>query len=69
MSIDLAQTLATSSPSVSLNGGSVSSLFMTWMRRAQQRRDLTQLTDRELADMGITDLQAEQEAAKPFWQA
>lgn len=69
MSIDLAQTIATSSPSVSLNGGSLGSLFLTWMRRAQQRRDLTELTDRELADMGLTDHQVASEAAKPFWQA
>lgn len=69
MSIDIAQTIATSSPTFSLNDKPTGSIFLTWMRRASQRRDLTELTDRELADMGLTDHQVAQEAAKPFWQA
>lgn len=69
MSIDIAQTIATSSPASSLNDRSTGSIFVTWMRRASQRRDLTELTDRELADMGLTDHQVAQEVAKPFWRA
>jgi len=69
MSIDIAQAIAKSSPPVSLAGKKSGSLILTWMRRAQQRRDLSALTDREMADMGLTDHQVAAEAAKPFWQA
>lgn len=68
MSIDIARTLATNSPSVTLAERMVGSTFLTWMRRARQRRDLANLTDRELSDMGLTDHQVAQEAAKPFWR-
>jgi len=69
MSIDLARTIATSSHSNYLNGGRTGSTLLTWMRRARQRRDLNSLTDREMADMGLTDHQVKREASKPFWQA
>lgn len=69
MSIDIARTIATTSPSVTLAERMVGTTFLTWMRRARQRRDLTGLTDRELSDMGLTEHQVTQEAAKPFWRA
>lgn len=40
-----------------------------WMGRAKQRRQLTQLDDDRLNDLGITYAEAMAEAAKPFWQA
>ncbi len=69
MSIEYTQTVASTSPSVSLAETGIVSTFLVWMRRASQRRDLELLTDHELADMGLTDHQVAQEAAKPFWQA
>lgn len=40
-----------------------------WSERAQQRRHLSNLTPRELDDIGISAKAAAQEAAKPFWRA
>jgi uncharacterized protein YjiS (DUF1127 family) len=35
---------------------------------ARQRHALSQLSDHQLKDIGITRVDAMQEAAKPFWQ-
>ncbi len=40
-----------------------------WQRRAQDRQDLRKLSDRELRDIGVDWIGAQQEAAKPFWRA
>ena len=40
----------------------------TWRERAIQRKQLKQLPVHLLKDIGLTPMQAEQEAAKPFWQ-
>ncbi|MEP2642207.1 DUF1127 domain-containing protein [Roseobacter sp.] len=40
-----------------------------WATRRQTRRDLKQLTDWELRDVGLTPDQARLEAAKVFWRA
>jgi uncharacterized protein YjiS (DUF1127 family) len=40
----------------------------TWHDRAKTRRQLMMLDDRLLKDMGITRLQAQAEAEKPFWR-
>lgn len=37
------------------------------VERWRQRRDLLELTDRELRDIGLTRRQARREAARPFW--
>lgn len=38
-----------------------------WQVRARQRRDLLDLDDRLLRDIGINRAEAEREASKPFW--
>lgn len=40
-----------------------------WQRRRTTRRMLGNLDQRMLADIGITAVQAEKEAEKPFWVA
>lgn len=40
-----------------------------WHARARQRRQLGQLDDRALDDIGIARTAAQAEARKPFWQA
>ena len=40
-----------------------------WQRRAQGRQQLRTFDDHLLRDIGITRLQAEAEAHKPFWRA
>jgi uncharacterized protein YjiS (DUF1127 family) len=37
------------------------------VERWRQRRNLLELTDRELRDIGLTRRQARREAARPFW--
>lgn len=38
-----------------------------WQRLARGRRELQQLTDRELKDIGLSRADVEREASKPFW--
>ena len=40
-----------------------------WQQRAKARRQLMQLDDRQLKDVGLSRALVEIEAAKPFWQA
>ena len=40
-----------------------------WRHRANTRRQLLSMTDRELDDIGVSWAEAQQEAAKPFWEA
>jgi uncharacterized protein YjiS (DUF1127 family) len=40
-----------------------------WQQRARGRRQLRRFDDHLLRDIGITRLQAEVEADKPFWRA
>lgn len=49
-------------------GRQLPALLRAWYQRAHQRRQLAQLDDRALEDIGVSRAQAEAEAAKPFWQ-
>jgi uncharacterized protein YjiS (DUF1127 family) len=40
----------------------------TWHERAHQRRQLLELDDRLLADIGISRDQAQARASRPFWR-
>ena len=40
-----------------------------WQRRREQRRYLLSLDDRLLRDIGLSRVEAEVEADKPFWRA
>jgi uncharacterized protein YjiS (DUF1127 family) len=40
-----------------------------WQERVRGRRQLTTFDDHLLRDIGVTRLQAEAEADKPFWRA
>lgn len=42
---------------------------LAWLERARQRRELRQLSDHMLKDIGLTRADVEAEAAKPFWRA
>ncbi len=42
--------------------------LLTWQRRADERGRLATLDSRLLADMGISQAAAAQEAAIPFWR-
>lgn len=40
-----------------------------WRERAEERRRLAEFPDYLLKDMGLTRVQAQAEASKPFWRA
>jgi uncharacterized protein YjiS (DUF1127 family) len=46
----------------------IAALVAEWRRRVQFRRELEQLGERDLADMGLTRLDAVNEMQKPFWE-
>jgi uncharacterized protein YjiS (DUF1127 family) len=43
-------------------------LFGEWWHRLRSRYELESLSDRDLADMGMSRLDAFSEIQKPFWQ-
>jgi len=43
-------------------------LIANWIETARQRRALAALDDHILRDNGITRVEAEREAEKPFWK-
>ena len=47
---------------------SLASMVVIWLNRRQGRRDLSELDDRLLADVGISREDALWEARKPFWR-
>jgi uncharacterized protein YjiS (DUF1127 family) len=40
-----------------------------WRRRARERRELSELDERDRHDLGISRCDAQREAQKPFWRA
>ena len=48
--------------------GRVRETFRLWQDRVSGRQQLLRLDDHVLRDIGITRLQAEAEASKPFWR-
>ena len=44
-------------------------VVLVWQDRSNQRLLLRQLSDAALKDIGVSRLDAEREASKPFWQA
>jgi uncharacterized protein YjiS (DUF1127 family) len=47
----------------------ISETLHTWHHRQQQRRELTQWTERDLHDVGLSWSDVVYEAEKPFWRA
>jgi len=48
--------------------GQLFSLMQQYYAVSKQRRDLSQLTDDQLKDIGISRVDAMREASKPFWR-
>jgi len=44
-------------------------LALTWMRRARYRRELGNLSETQLRDVGLDPAFISRESAKPFWMA
>jgi uncharacterized protein YjiS (DUF1127 family) len=47
----------------------LSETFLTWRQRQIQRRQLAELTARDLHDVGLSWSDIAYEAEKPFWRA
>ena len=47
----------------------IADLVLTWFERARHRRQLGQLSNHMLKDIGLNRADVEIEAAKPFWRA
>jgi uncharacterized protein YjiS (DUF1127 family) len=47
----------------------LAALFAEWRRRVRSRDELERLSERDLADMGLTRFDAANETRKPFWEA
>lgn len=62
------ETITVDFSSVSQTVRTVITTLRVWRRRSRTRAELRQLEYASLVDIGITREQAEQEAAKPFWQ-
>jgi uncharacterized protein YjiS (DUF1127 family) len=43
--------------------------FRSWHRNVRARRELLQLNDHELRDIGLTRVEALYEASRPFWDS
>jgi uncharacterized protein YjiS (DUF1127 family) len=50
-------------------GARVLDVLLTWQARASERRQLTELSDHMLADIGLDRATAIGEAKKPFWRS
>lgn len=48
--------------------GRLGHLLAVWWRRAEGRRRLALMSDRDLRDLGCAPAQAEFELSKPFWR-
>lgn len=42
--------------------------LLLWNQRARTRRQLAQLDDRQLSDIGISTAERTEEVGKPFWR-
>ncbi|MBB2496665.1 DUF1127 domain-containing protein [Aquipseudomonas ullengensis] len=42
--------------------------LLLWNQRARTRRQLAQLDDRQLGDIGISTAERMEEVSKPFWR-
>ena len=51
-----------------LNAASALAALMRLLDRAKQRNDLSELTDVQLADIGVTRREAERESGKWLWE-
>jgi uncharacterized protein YjiS (DUF1127 family) len=49
--------------------GKVAARVREWLRRSCSRQDMMALSARELWDIGLTRIDVEREARKPFWRA
>lgn len=66
----LRTTAVTAAPALPFRGGlrAARTLLQTWHQRARERRELLQLDERQLRDIGVRAEDVLREAHKPFWR-
>jgi len=72
MTADIRTLNANSSSDAGVISGVFAGMFgtlKTWAERAQARRDLAELSPREIDDIGLDADELALEIAKPFWRA
>lgn len=52
-----------------LHFGALSDVFAVWNSRMEGRRELSELSDRMIVDIGLDPDAVKVEIAKPFWRA
>jgi uncharacterized protein YjiS (DUF1127 family) len=67
LSLGAARRRAATTPTWRL--GSLVRLWRTWFKRTRQRRDLAELSDTQLRDVGLSREAIKREVEKPFWMA
>ena len=55
-------------PRLAAIGRSVAALPAAWQRRARSRRELEELSESALHDIGLTRADVVRETSKPFWR-
>ena len=65
----LARTLNAEATGLVAMLAKVAETLETWKNRADARRELAELSFREIQDIGLDQALLEQEIAKPFWRA
>ena len=70
MLMNSAATVTTASiqPTESRQSGQLLAMVSTWLQRRRSRRDLAQLDERLLRDIGLTPSEAIAESAMSFWK-
>jgi uncharacterized protein YjiS (DUF1127 family) len=68
VSLDIVQRQARLLPALAARIGAVRATLVRWHRRVRYRRALAQMSERELADIGICWPQIAEEVNKPFWR-
>ena len=61
-------SITTFRPYRSSRWNAVKGCVAEWLHHAASRRELMSLSDRELADVGLTTMDACNETRKPFWR-
>ena len=64
-----ARTLNAEATGVAAFFANVSETLQVWKERADARRELAELSFRDIQDIGLDSALVAQEVAKPFWKA
>jgi uncharacterized protein YjiS (DUF1127 family) len=67
--VALARALVVEGTGLAALFAKVSATVEVWKQRTQTRRELAELSFRDIQDIGLDQAEIDREIAKPFWQA